>query len=122
MESLESDYDDIAPSHEKIERLIEEESILQQQKIQQNQMAIQKEQALIQRENEVAAAELQLKAQELELKATQIEINQQIDNRELDIRQNRYTQQVSADIIKAREEMDARQAKPGGAEGNNQPS
>ena len=122
MESLESDYDDIAPSHEKIERLIEEESILQQQKIQQNQMAIQKEQALIQRENEVAAAELQLKAQELELKATQIEINQQIDNRELDIRQNRYTQQVSADIIKAREEMDARQAEPGGAEGNNQPS
>ena len=99
MESLETDYDDIAPSQEKIEALIQQESLLQQQKIQQNQIAIEKEQALVERENQVAMAELEMKAAQLDLKAREIELGNATDNRELDIRQARYSQQNMADIF-----------------------
>ena len=72
---------------------------MQQQKIQQNQIAIEKEQALVERENQVAMAELEMKAAQLDLKAREIELGNATDNRELDIRQARYSQQNMADIF-----------------------
>ena len=114
MESLESDYEDIAPSADKIERLIEQENILQQQKIQENQINLQKQQALIERENQVAMAELEMKSQQLELKAREIELSNATDNRELDIRSAKQSQQAMENLEKVRNE-NVRQAEQGGA-------
>lgn len=120
MESLETDYDDIAPSQEKIEALIQQESILQQQRIQQNQISIEKEQALVERENQVAMAELEMKAAQLDLKAKEIELGNATDNRELDIRQARYSQQNMAEIYKdiGGQESELGETQPEGTGGN----
>lgn len=118
LESLESDYEDIAPSQEKIERLIQEETILQQQAIQENQIRMQREQAIMERENQVAMAELQMKAQELDLKAQKISLDNATDNKELDIRAAKQSQAAMGEILKAREATNVGQTELGGGGGD----
>ena len=100
MEALESDYDDIAPTKEKIEALIQQETILQKQAIEQNQIKIQKEQALMEREAALAQSEIQLEQQKLQLKAQEIQMKDRTDNKELDIRASKQTQNVMTQMMK----------------------
>tara|TARA_R100000479_G_scaffold132610_2_gene70282 strand:+ start:820 stop:3234 length:2415 start_codon:yes stop_codon:yes gene_type:complete len=112
MEALETDYDDIKPSEEKIRALIKEEGLLQKQRIEQNQIAIEKEQALIQREAQMAQAEVQLEQQKLQLRAQEIELKNRVDNKELDIRNAKQQQKAMTEMMKLedqREDPDLRE-------------
>jgi hypothetical protein len=100
MEALESDYDDIAPTKEKIEALIQQEAVLQKQAIEQNQIKIQKEQALMEREAQLAQAEIQLEQQKLQLKSQEMQMKDRTDNKELDIRASKQTQNVMTQMMK----------------------
>lgn len=100
MEALESNYDDIKPTKEKIERLIQEEETLQQQRIQENQIKIQKEQAIIERESQLAQNEIQLEQAKLDLKMKELEIEDRNTNKELDIRRQKQTENLYSDIIR----------------------
>ena len=106
METLESDYDDIKPSREKISALIKREEQLERQQMQEAQMRIQKEQALIERESAVAQAEIQIEQQKLQLKAQEIERKDRTANKELDIRASKQEQQMYQDIIRRGEKED----------------
>jgi hypothetical protein len=94
IESLEADYDDIKPSEEKIRALIQQESILQQQKIQENQINIEKERAIIEREAQVAADEVEIKRQKLIIEAEKMRMEDSVKNRELDIRASKQGQDL----------------------------
>ena len=91
IESLEDDYDDIVPTEEKIERLLQQEETLQQQQIEQNQMNIEKERQLIEREAEVKSAEIEISLQELDLKRREQDLQNMQMQRELDIRAEKQT-------------------------------
>jgi len=103
IESLESDYDDIKPSEEKIARLMQEESILQQQQIQENQIKIEKEEQLMEREAQVAMEEVELERQKLILEASKMERADKATHRELDIRSAKQSQSMVEKIFEQQE-------------------
>lgn len=86
IESLESNYDDIKPTQEKIEKLLKQEEILQQQQIRENEMRIREKEALIQREAEVAQANVQVEMGKLEIQRREQDLEFKNKERELDIR------------------------------------
>jgi len=101
IEVLESDYDDIKPSEEKIQRLIQEETMLQQQRIQKNQIEIEREQALIEREAAVEMEKIDLERQKLMLEVQKVERVDKTANRELDIRASKQSQGMIEKIFEA---------------------
>lgn len=103
MEALESDYDDILPTEEKIDALIKQEEIIQRQNIQQNQMDIEKEQALIERENEVKVMEAQIAMEKLQVEKRAQDLEFKAKERELDIRAEK---QIGDRMIKQQEMAD----------------
>lgn len=106
MESLESDYDDIKPTPEKIKALIEQENLLQKQAIEQNQIKIQKEQAFMEREAALAQSEIQIEQQKLQLKAQEIQLKDRTSNKELDIRASKQQQNVMTDMMKLEQQRE----------------
>ena len=100
METLETDYDDIKPSEEKIKTLIDREETMQKQAIEQNRVRIEREAALIEREAQVAQAEIQLEQQKLQLKAQELQVDDRNTNKELDIRASKQSQSMFETMIK----------------------
>lgn len=86
IESLESDYDDILPTEEKIERLIVQEEKLQEQAIRENEIKIQEAQDLAQREEELQMQTVQLEMSKLDVERRKQDLEFKAKERELDIR------------------------------------
>lgn len=106
IEALETDYDDIKPSPDKIKRLIEEETILQQQAIERNQIELEKEKSLMEREAQMQIDEIEIAKQKLIIEAQKIEREDKATHRELDIRASKQSQGMIEKIIE-KDESDA---------------
>ncbi len=91
LESLESSYDDIAPTPEKIQRLLKQEQIIEEQQIRENEMKIREKEALIQREAQIAQMEAQIEMQKLELQQREQDLEFKNKERELDIRSEKQS-------------------------------
>ena len=91
LETLESDYDDIAPTKEKIEKLLRNEEMLQQQQLRENEMKIREKEALVEREAAVAQAELQVKMEKLQVETRAQDLEFKNKERELDIRSQKQS-------------------------------
>lgn len=110
IEALESDYDDIKPTEDKINRLIQEESILQQQQIEKNQIEIEKEKQLAEREGQLQLEEIELAKQKLIIEASKIEKEDAATHRELDIRASKQSTGMVEKILESEEQKDAGKA------------
>ena len=91
LETLESDYDDIAPTKEKIEKLLRSEEMLQQQQLRENEIKIREKEALVEREAAVAQAELQVKMEKLQVETRAQDLEFKNKERELDIRSQKQS-------------------------------
>jgi len=91
LEVLESDYDDIAPTEEKIEKLLKNEEMLQSQQLRENEIKIKEKEALVEREAAVAQAELQVKMEKLQVETRAQDLEFKNKERELDIRASKQS-------------------------------
>jgi len=103
IESLESDYDDILPTDEKIDALIAQEEILQRQAIEEQQLKIQEMQATAEREANLQIQEAQLEMEKLEVEKRKQDLEFKAKERELDIRAQKQASDAMDKLMEQQE-------------------
>lgn len=91
LESLESDYDDIKPTEDKIRRLLEQEKVLEEQQIRENEIKIKEKEALIAREAQLVQMQVQIEMGKLEIAKREQDLEFKNKERELDIRASKIS-------------------------------
>lgn len=110
MESLESDYDDIVPTKEKLKALIEKEAAIEAQNYREMEQKIQQMQEEAVRKVEMETAKLRLEMEKLELMRREQDLNFKSKDRELSIRASKQSTDLFDGILDAQgEEKEGRQ-------------